>query len=190
MKVAAWFVMACIGLGFVDYSIIPSLAIASEGVREPEGYRLNDYRSPVPRTLKGATVIDAGEADELWKDGKGDVLFIDVYPAPPKPSGLPKGTIWREPKHTSIKGAYWLGNVGFGVLAPKFDAYFRSGLKRLSGDDKTKPIVFFCLRDCWMSWNAAKRALSYGYENVYWFPDGTDGWKDFGLPTAVIKPEK
>ncbi len=33
-----------------------------------------------------------------------------------------------------------------------------------------------------MSWNAAKRALALGYQNVAWYPDGTDGWHEAGLP--------
>jgi PQQ-dependent catabolism-associated CXXCW motif protein len=48
------------------------------------------------------------------------------------------------------------------------------------------PIVLFCLRDCWMSWNAAKRALSYGYTAVSWFPDGSDGWTDLGRPLVRV----
>ena len=32
-----------------------------------------------------------------------------------------------------------------------------------------------------MSWNAAKRALSWGYSNVAWYPDGTDGWRTPGF---------
>ena len=39
-----------------------------------------------------------------------------------------------------------------------------------------------------MSWNAAKRALTYGYTNVSWFPDGTDGWQEIGLPVVDVKP--
>jgi hypothetical protein len=31
-----------------------------------------------------------------------------------------------------------------------------------------------------MSWNAAQRAISYGYSNVSWFRDGTDGWQEIG----------
>lgn len=166
-----------------------TVMVLAQGILEPEGYRLKDYRAPVPLTLKGALVIDPDEAGKLWDNGEGGVIFIDVFPKPPTPN-LPEGTVWREPKHESIKGATWLANVGFGVLSAQFDSYFRAGLKRLSGGDKAKRIVFFCLRDCWMSWNAAKRALSYGYTNVIWFPDGTDGWKDFDLPVvADVKPE-
>ncbi len=39
-----------------------------------------------------------------------------------------------------------------------------------------------------MSWNAAKRALALGYRNVAWFPDGSDGWQDAGLPLADAQP--
>jgi PQQ-dependent catabolism-associated CXXCW motif protein len=41
-----------------------------------------------------------------------------------------------------------------------------------------KPLlVIYCQADCWMSWNAAKQALSYGYTNVAWYPEGTAGWQ-------------
>jgi len=38
-----------------------------------------------------------------------------------------------------------------------------------------------------MSWNAAKRAIALGY-TVAWYPDGTDGWQDAGLPLSVAVP--
>jgi rhodanese-related sulfurtransferase len=40
-----------------------------------------------------------------------------------------------------------------------------------------------------MSWNAAKRALSLGYSNVAWYPEGTEGWTFFDLPTQESQPE-
>jgi rhodanese-related sulfurtransferase len=40
-----------------------------------------------------------------------------------------------------------------------------------------------------MSWNAAKRALSLGYSNVAWYPAGTDGWANAGLPLRDASPE-
>ena len=39
-----------------------------------------------------------------------------------------------------------------------------------------------------MSWNATKRAASWGYR-VAWFPEGVDGWEAAGLPTEIVKPE-
>jgi PQQ-dependent catabolism-associated CXXCW motif protein len=48
--------------------------------------------------------------------------------------------------------------------------------------------VVYCLKDCWMSWNAAKRALAMGYTNVAWYPDGTDGWASADLPLEQATP--
>ena len=160
----------------------------SADVPEPSGYRLDDYRSPVPVTLKGARVIEAEEARPLLRDNAA--VFIDVYPRAPKPPNLPKNTVWRDPPHMSIQGAHWLPNVGYGVLAPHVASYFKTHLKRLTGGVKAKPVVFFCLKDCWMSWNAAKRAISWGYSSVIWFSEGTDGWQEAGEKLTRVKAVK
>ena len=39
-----------------------------------------------------------------------------------------------------------------------------------------------------MSWNAAKRALTYGYNRVYWYPEGTDGWSGAGGRLEASEP--
>ncbi|MGH1418133.1 MAG: PQQ-dependent catabolism-associated CXXCW motif protein [Hyphomicrobiaceae bacterium] len=157
-------------------------------VAEPTDYRMSDYRRPVPTTLKGARVISTEEAEDLY--GAKEAVFLDVYPSPPKPANLPKGTIWREPRNKTIKGALWMPNVGYGKLSVGVESYFRDGLKLVTGNDLTKPVVFFCLRDCWMSWNAAKRAMEWGYTNVIWFPEGVDGWQEFNNETEKITAMK
>lgn len=155
---------------------------------EPDGYRMDDYRTPVPATLKGATVLSAEAALKIWADKTA--VFIDVYPHAPKPANLPAGTLWREPQHFSIENARWLPNVGYGKVSPATDEYFRTRLAAISGGDQGKPVVFFCLRNCWMSWNAAKRAMSYGYSAVHWFPDGTDAWQEIGQLVVEATPEQ
>ena len=160
-------------------------AFAGE-VPEPEGYRLDEYRAPVPDTLAGATVLDPIEAHELWATDAA--AFIDVLPRAPKPENLPAGTIWREQPRVSIPGATWLPNVGYGALAPVNEAYFRDNLAAATDGDPDRPVVFFCLTNCWMSWNAAKRALEYDYTRVYWLPEGTDGWIFEGYPTEELQP--
>ena len=54
--------------------------------------------------------------------------------------------------------------------------YFERGLAQATAGDRGRLLVFYCLADCWMSWNAARRAMTIGYTNVAWYPDGTDGW--------------
>jgi len=152
---------------------------------EPPDYRMSDFRSPVPATLRGAKVLTADQAADLW-NSKAGAIFIDVYPQAPKPANLPPGTFWRDPAHRSIEGAHWLPNVGYGALSPAIDDYFRTRLESLTAGKKDAPLVFFCLKNCWMSWNAAKRALEAHYTNVMWFRDGTDGWQELGYPLVDV----
>jgi len=153
---------------------------------EPAEYRTDDYRSPTPLTLRGAIVISSAEAMALWK--ANGALFIDVMPRPRKPDNLPPQTLWHIPDHLSIPGSTWLPNTGNGVLAPAAAAYFEEQLQRLTAGDRMAPMLFYCLRNCWMSWNAAKRAIALGYGRVYWFPNGVDGWKEIGGTLTVGEP--
>ncbi len=172
--------------GLAALFLILAAGFAHAQAAEPDGFRMEEYRAPVPATLAGATVVGPEEAHALWE--AGETAFIDVLPRAPKPAKLPPGTIWREKPRMSIPGAMWLPNVGYGALAEVTDAYFRAGLAAATGGDKAHPVLFFCLENCWMSWNASKRALEYGYTRVYWLPEGSDGWALFDYPTEELEP--
>lgn len=159
---------------------------AGPSVPEPPGYRLDDYRAPVPDTVAGGVAIGTDQARTLW--ARGQALFIDVLPAQRRPPGLSPQAIWRPLPRMHIPGSLWLPDVGRGALAPRLDAYFRDNLTRATHGNFAAPVVFYCLAECWMSWNAAKRAASYGYTHVYWYRDGTDGWTAAHLPTAAGTP--
>ncbi|WP_424971716.1 PQQ-dependent catabolism-associated CXXCW motif protein [Dinoroseobacter sp. S76] len=164
------------------------VAAAAQTVPEPAEYRMDHYRAPVPGALAGAVVVGPEDAHALWQSG--EAAFIDVMPQAPKPANLPKGTIWRDKPRNSIPGALWLPNVGYGALADVTAEYFRDGLERATGGDKSHPIVIFCLEDCWMSWNAGKRAVEWGYTAVHWLPEGSDGWMLWDYPLERIKPQE
>ncbi len=165
----------------------PSLAADTAPPAEPDSYRTENYNAPVPATLKGVhAVVNADGAKALQATG---AILIDVHPYASKPANLPPSTIWRDPPHRSVADARWLPNVGYGNLADPMVTYFKQHLIELTRGDKGKSLVFFCLRDCWMSWNSAKRAMEFGYSNVSWFSEGTDAWEESGYPIAIIKPE-
>jgi PQQ-dependent catabolism-associated CXXCW motif protein len=152
---------------------------------EPPGYRIEDYRAPTPATLAGARVVTTKEAEDLWKTG---VAFVDVLPRIPRPANLPPGTIWHEKVRMNIPGSIWLPDTGYGALAAETEDYLRQGLERITNGDHARLLIIYCRRDCWMSWNAAKRALTMGHKNVAWYPEGTDGWEAAGLPLRVTEP--
>ncbi len=166
---------------------LTTLALAQGSVPEPEGYRTDNYLAPVPATLSGARVLTTAEAEAIWR--AGTAAFIDVLPRPPRPANLPVGTIWRDKPRLNIPGSMWLPDTGYGTLAAPTEDYLKQGLARASGGDKAKLLVVYCLANCWMSWNAAMRALSYGYSNVAWYPEGTDFWGAADLPRVESQPE-
>lgn len=153
---------------------------------EPEQYRELDYRAPTPKTLKGARVITTAQAEALWR--AGTAAFVDVMPHVPRPANLPAGTLWRGKPRLNIPGSVWLADTGYGELSAGVEDYLRAGLRHITGGDRAKVVVIYCLRDCWMSWNAAKRAVAWGYAGVAWYPDGTDGWQEAGLPLSEATP--
>lgn len=165
---------------------MPLPALAS-GVPEPSGYRMDDYRAPVPATLRGARVVTTSEAETLWREKQA--IFLDVMPAPLKPADLPAGTIWRDPTRKDIPDSIWLANVGYGALNKEQAKYFRDALVKYTGNDDSKSILFYCMTDCWMSWNAARRAVEWGYKSVLWYPPGADGWERAGLPLEERRPQ-
>jgi PQQ-dependent catabolism-associated CXXCW motif protein len=162
-------------------------AFAQETVSEPAEYRAENYRAPVPATLSGARVLSTADAEAIWRAKSG--VFIDVLPRVPKPKNLPEGTVWRDKPRFAIPGSVWLPDTGYGVLSSPTEDYLRQGLARASNDKKATLLVIYCQADCWMSWNAAKRVLSYGYPNVAWYPEGTDGWGRANLPLVESQPE-
>ena len=175
----------------ICFALITTIFVAggarAADVTEPESYRLDDYRAPTPATLRGAKAIGTEEAEHIWRDGNAS--FVDVLPRPPRPRNLPEGTVWHDKPRVDIPGSIWLPDTGYGELASSMTDYFAKGLAKATHDDHTRLVVLYCLADCWMSWNAAKRAQEIGYSNVAWYREGTDGWLAAMLPLATATPE-
>jgi PQQ-dependent catabolism-associated CXXCW motif protein len=175
----------------ICFALMAMIGAATEAraadVVEPESYRLEDYRAPTPATLRGARAIGTQEAETIWRSRVG--YFVDVLPRPPRPRNLPEGTLWRDKPRPDIPGSIWLPDTGYGDLAAPMANYFARGLAKATHGDRARLIVLYCLADCWMSWNAAKRAQEIGYSNVAWYREGTDGWLAAGLPLEEATPE-
>jgi quinoprotein dehydrogenase-associated probable ABC transporter substrate-binding protein/PQQ-dependent catabolism-associated CXXCW motif protein len=163
--------------------ILPAEQKQGSLVPEPEGYRMAEFRAPVPATLAGAEVLSTQALKALVEARQP--LLIDVMPAPRKPKDT---GLWLPPKRDNLPGSHWLANTGYGELSAEFAGFFEQELARLTEGDASRQLIFYCEADCWMSWNAAKRALSLGYDNVAWYPEGSDGWKAAGLPLESAEP--
>jgi len=116
--------------------------------------------APTPLTVPGAKTIKTVELKEmLAKDPT--IPAVDVLGS-----------------KNSLKGAVGMPGAGDSVLLGLEKEKFPKVLESLTGGDKKRPIVFFCLSsECWMSYNSSLHAVSAGYENVLWYRGGTDAWK-------------
>lgn len=153
-----------------------------------DGYRIAEFRAPVPCCVPGAHTVDTNDLVNLLDQYGKTVVLIDVLPTPPRPKQLPATTLWLPPRRNNIPDTVWLPNVGYGRLSEELKQYFRTNLERVTDSRLDRPLVIYCLAECWMSWNAAKRAAEYGYTQVYWYPEGTTAWEKAGLPVARSKP--
>lgn len=167
------------------FLILAGAALAE--VPEPQGYWMGEMHGEVPATLSGARAIDTPVLATLVEQRKA--VLIDAAEAPRRPDTLALGAIWKPVPHETIAGSVWIPGIGRGEIAPELDAFYRQELIRLTAGDFDRQIVFYCHPDCWASWNAAKRALSYGYRNVGWYRDGAEGWRDAGHPLVTAEPE-
>ncbi|MCP4487415.1 MAG: PQQ-dependent catabolism-associated CXXCW motif protein [Gammaproteobacteria bacterium] len=172
-------------LGLVPAFIL-SVNVASADIRQPDGYRMELYNDEVPAVLDGASTVTAAEVKRL------QIFFaaivVDVQPQYRRPDELPENQIWFPIDHKGIPGAIWLPDTGYGALSGITEKYFHHHLDAATNGNKGHPVVFYCRSGCWLSWNAAKRALASGYTNVHWFHDGIDGWLYEGYKLELLTP--
>jgi sulfur-oxidizing protein SoxY len=156
-------------------------------VPEPADFWNGPINSPTPATLSGGTVIRASDLASMLKTERA--VVVDVSNSPPRPEKLAPEAVWMPPPHAVIPGSLWLAGVGVGAIDPATDEFYRQRLREATANDVNRTIVVYCHERCWLSWNAAKRAIRYGYRRVFWFPEGIEGWRAAGFTTAVAEPQ-
>lgn len=171
--------------------ILPLIGAGTAAGETPDvdpvtGYRMARYQAAVPDQPPAGQRVWLDDIDRLV--ASESAILLDVSPI--HGAGFdPVTGAWRLSKpHETLPGAVWLPEVGRGAVAPAVAQWFERELVRLTGGDKARAIVIFCHADCWMSWNAMKRVAALGYTNLKWFPEGTDGWKDFDRKLVPAMP--
>lgn len=177
---------ASLAIVLLSGALAPATADETAAFDAGTGFRIARYRAPVNQTPPGGQRISIDELDRLV--ASETVVLLDVMPAEGGGTDPVSGE-WRLVRtRDNIPGSVWLPDVGRGDLSLGMDRYFRDGLQRLTGGDMSRAIVVYCQSDCWMAWNAVKRASSYGYSRLYWYPEGTDGWRDNDRAVVSARP--
>ena len=153
-------------------------AVAGSGVDKPAAIARKDYEYVstlgyfTPRSLPGATVVDAAAVARLMGEGG---RYID----------------------TRTEAEFARGHVGGAVLVPyvekspkdvdydsKLDSF---DLSRLP-PDKATPLIFACNgAECWKSYKASQAAVRAGYTRVHWFRGGLPEWRAAARPVAQLQ---
>ncbi|MBX9932048.1 MAG: rhodanese [Methylobacterium sp.] len=154
-------------------------------VPEPDGLWTGPARGYTPATLQGATVLDLDSLDALI--AKEKPVLLDVSLEDHRPKGFPENRPWL-PTHRSLPGSVWMPGAGAAPLDPAAEAVLLARIAALTAGDRTRAVVAFCRPECWGSWNLGKRLVQQGYTNVFWFPEGIEGWQD-RHPTVATKPD-
>jgi PQQ-dependent catabolism-associated CXXCW motif protein len=139
------------------------------GIAPTGEIRRSDLHAPTPRTIAGARAITTTELVALLKAPTPPIL-IDVLDA--------------DQRHTTLPTAWWWRAAG-NYANDKEDALndLLRALLASAVPDKATPLVFFCQSSrCWLSHNAALRALAAGYTTVMWYRGGIDAWRAANLP--------
>lgn len=165
---------------------VPSSFAGDADFDAATGYRIARYRAALPDEVPGGMRLYTEDVEKHFKAGK--VALIDVMPS--TGAGYdPRTGKWRLLKsRKNIPGSTWLPDVGRGKLNTTLLRYFEENLSRISNGDKSRALLFYCQSDCWMAWNAVKRAAELGYSQLYWYPEGTDGWTDWDNPIEPATP--
>lgn len=143
-------------------------------------YRIDRPRSPVPGPPEGVAAIDTAAVARLG----ARVLLIDVSPVEDGRRDVGTGRWTLRAPARSLPGAIWFPEAGRVPGTAAIIDEFTASVPRLAAG---RPIVVFCLADCWMSWNAALRLHRMGLP-VQWYGAGRDGWSAAGRPLVAVEP--
>ena len=138
--------------------------------------RSKKFHGPTPLTHASAATITTRALRDLMLSPEPPVL-LDVLGGQ---------------SHKTLSGAIWLKGAGHAQNRVKdLDNRLAAALEKLTGGDRSRTIVIFCLSsECWLSYNAALRASALGYSDVRWYRGGTQAWGKAKLPTVWAKRTK
>ncbi len=67
---------------------------------------------------------------------------------------------------------------------------FGQYLQQVTQGDKSRAMIFYCLNtQCWMSYNAALRAINMGFTNVLWYRGGIEAWQQAQQMASSLPPQ-
>lgn len=121
--------------------------------------------SPTPTSIPGGQVITTKGVLELMQGRQVPFFLFDVLGA----QQIIPGALAAVPAHQA------------GSFNDQTQQEFGGFLQQTTQGRKDPALIFYCAStQCWMSYNAALRAINMGYTNVLWYRGGIDAWQAAG----------
>lgn len=140
------------------------------GVAPTRQLKSAPLHGPTPTAVPGARTITTPDLVRLMKDPASGALVFDVLGGP-----------------QTLPNAFYAAPAAQpGDFSDQVQTDFGNFLKQTTQGRLDRPMVFYCQNSqCWMSYNAALRAIAAGYRQVLWYRGGIEAWQQAGLPLAV-----
>lgn len=129
----------------------------------PQAQLQTQMHAPTPTSIPGGQVITTDRLLMLYQQGQQNGLLVfDVL-----------GSGFTLPMAQNALGAAQPGSFNDQVQRD-----FGQYLQQVTQGNKARPMLFYCQgAHCWMSYNAALRAIRLGFTQVYWYRGGVEAWQ-------------
>ncbi len=137
------------------------------GVQATKQLHNGAMHGPTPASIPGGQLITTKGLASLVQGKQAPFMLFDVLGGPQTLPGAIPAVVLAQP----------------GSFNDQVSKQFGQNLQQATGGRKDTALVFYCLStQCWMSYNAALRAINLGYTNVLWYRGGIEAWQQAGLP--------
>ncbi len=135
------------------------------GVSPTKELHTGPMHGPTPASIPGGQVITTKGLVALLANQQVKALLFDVLGGPEVIPGALAASPAAQP----------------GTFSDRTQQEFGQFLQQMTQGNKEIPLVLYCQStQCWMSYNAALRAINMGFKNVLWYRGGIEAWKAGG----------
>lgn len=137
------------------------------GVQPVKQLHSGPMHGATPRTIPGGRVIGTAALSRVMQAQQTPLFVFHVLGQGP-----------------AIPGALYAVQASApGHFRDPLQQQLSGYLQQLTSGNKRAMLVFYCSGpQCWLSYNAALRAINLGYSNVHWYRGGLRAWQMAGLP--------
>ncbi len=161
--------------GFNQQPPTPEMQQAMHGVQRVVQQEMQDFgvppqaqlqstmHGPTPTSIPGGQVITTDRLLGLYSQAQqnGLLVFHVLGPGPTLPNA-------QNAAPASQPGSF----------NDQTQQEFGNYLRQVTQGNNARPLVFYCQStQCWMSYNAALRAINMGFSQVYWYRGGIEAWQ-------------